>query len=85
MLHRVPVIPEEVGRGGTRPYQTLGPGLDGVYLDSLEMSAGELNYRREHFRTASVSLIFDREGRPCQLMIFNTSLRPRQAEVLCLL
>ncbi len=49
-----------------------GPGLDGVYLDSLEMSSGELNYRREHFRTASVPLVFDREGRPCQLMIFNT-------------
>ena len=48
------------------------PGLDGVYLDSLEMSSGELNYRREHFRTASVPLVFDREGRPCQLMIFNT-------------
>ncbi len=47
-------------------------GLDGVYLDSLEMSASELNYRREHFRTASVPLVFDREGRPCQLMIFNT-------------
>ncbi len=36
------------------------------------MSCGELNYRREHFRTASVPLVFDREGRPCQLMIFNT-------------
>jgi hypothetical protein len=47
-------------------------GLDGVYLDSFEMSSGELNYRREHFRTASVPLVFDREGRPCQLMIFNT-------------
>jgi hypothetical protein len=49
-----------------------GPGLDGVYLDSLEMAAGEMNYRREHFRTATVPLVFDREGRPCQLMIFNT-------------
>ncbi|MGD0262336.1 MAG: hypothetical protein ABSD29_21440, partial [Verrucomicrobiota bacterium] len=49
-----------------------GAGLDGVYLDSLEMSSGELNYRREHFRTASVPLVFDSEGRSCQLMIFNT-------------
>jgi hypothetical protein len=49
-----------------------GPGLDGVYLDSLEMSSAELNYRRAHFRTASVPLVFDREGRPCQLMIFST-------------
>ena len=71
-FHRVPVIPEEVGRGGTRPYQTPGPGLDGVYLDSLEMVAGEMNYHGDHFRTASVPLVFDREGRPCQLMIFNT-------------
>jgi hypothetical protein len=55
----------------TLNYQ-LTAGLDGVYLDSLEMAAGELNYRREHFRTASVPLVFDREGRPCQLMIFNT-------------
>ena len=54
------------------PQLVPGPGLDGVYLDSLEMSSVELNYRREHFRTASVPLIFDREGRPCQLMIFNT-------------
>jgi hypothetical protein len=72
-FHRVPVIPAERGRGGTRPYQTpCQPGLDGVYLDSLEMSSSELNYRREHFRTASVPLVFDREGRLCQLMIFNT-------------
>ena len=57
----------------TLNYQpALGPGLDGVYLDSLEMSSDELNYRREHFRTASVPLVFDREGRPCQLMIFDT-------------
>ena len=54
------------------PQPSPGPGLDGVYLDSLEMSSGELNYRREHFRTASVPLVFDHEGRPCQLMIFNT-------------
>ena len=55
----------------TPDYQ-LTAGLDGVYLDSLEMASAELNYRREHFRTASVPLVFDREGRPCQLMIFNT-------------
>ena len=47
-------------------------GLDGVYLDSLEMSSSELNYRREHFRTTRVPLVFDHEGRPCQLTIFNT-------------
>ncbi len=47
-------------------------GLDGVYLDSLEMSASELNYRRDHFGGADVPLVFDPEGRVCQLMIFNT-------------
>jgi hypothetical protein len=60
-----------VSQPSTINYQ-LTPGLDGVYLDSLEMAAGELNYRRDHFRTATVPLVFDREGRPCQLMIFNT-------------
>ena len=54
------------------PQLPPGPGLDGVYLDSLEMGASELNYRRDHFRTATVPLVFDREGRPCQLVIFNT-------------
>ncbi|HRT58513.1 MAG TPA: hypothetical protein P5038_17945 [Candidatus Paceibacterota bacterium] len=49
-----------------------GAGLDGLYYDSLEMSAGELNYRREHFKAADTPLVFDADGRPCQLMIFNT-------------
>jgi hypothetical protein len=43
-----------------------------VYLDSLEMACSELNYRRDHFRTARVPLVFDHAGRPCQLMMFNT-------------
>jgi hypothetical protein len=47
-------------------------GLDGVYLDSFEMASSALNYRRDHFRTANVPLVFDSQGRPCQLMIFNT-------------
>lgn len=47
-------------------------GLDGVYLDSLEMSAAQLNYRRKHFRTAAGPLVFDRGARSAQLMIFNT-------------
>ncbi len=51
---------------------TPGAGLDGVYFDSFEMSAIALNYRREHFRTADVPLVFDSVGRPCQLTIFNT-------------
>jgi len=47
-------------------------GLDGVYLDSLEMSGTQLNYRRDHFGPATVPLVFDRAGRPAQLMMFNT-------------
>lgn len=47
-------------------------GLDGVYLDSFEMAASQLNYRRDHFRTNGPPLVFDRQGRPCQLMIFNS-------------
>lgn len=49
-----------------------GSGLDGVYLDSFEMGAGELNYRREHFATGRSPLVFDRDGRPCQLLVFST-------------
>lgn len=47
-------------------------GLDGLYYDSLEMSAAMLNYRRDHFRTTAAPLVYDFDGRPCQLMIFNT-------------
>jgi hypothetical protein len=49
-----------------------GAGLDGVYFDSFEMSAAQLNYRRDQFPFADVPLVFDRDGRPAQLMIFNT-------------
>ena len=54
------------------PANPPGAGLDGVYLDSLEMSGAHLNYRRDHFRGAGVPLVFDPRGRPCQLAIFNT-------------
>jgi hypothetical protein len=47
-------------------------GLDGVYRDSLEMSATQLNYRRDHFPFADVPLVFDRDGRPALLMMFST-------------
>jgi hypothetical protein len=67
-----PKQPPPAPQPSTLNPKPLLPGLDGVYLDSLEMSSGELNYRRDHFRTATVPLVFDREGRPCQLMIFNT-------------
>ena len=47
-------------------------GLDGVYLDSIEMAAEELNYRREHFRVTKTPLVFDQQGRCCQLMMLAT-------------
>ena len=48
-------------------------GLDGVYLDSLEMSSERAELSPRAFpHCAAVPLVFDREGRPCQLMIFNT-------------
>ncbi len=46
--------------------------LDGTYIDSLEMGASTLNYRPEHLREAQIPLVFDTEGEPCELMLFNT-------------
>ena len=54
-------------------FETLSQAeLDGVYIDSLEMGATSLNYRREHWSDTETPLVFDSEGRPCQMMIFNT-------------
>lgn len=39
---------------------------------SIEMAAEELNYRREHFRVTKTPLVFDQQGRPCQLMMLAT-------------
>jgi hypothetical protein len=54
--------------------QTNAPmaGLDGLYLDSIEMAAEELDYSRDHFRVARTPLVFDPQGRPCQLMMLAT-------------
>ncbi|MDI9585182.1 MAG: hypothetical protein QM473_13245 [Acidobacteriota bacterium] len=46
--------------------------LDGTYIDSYEMAATNLNYRREHFTQADIPLVYDTEGRVCQLGVFNT-------------
>ncbi|MGC9004618.1 MAG: hypothetical protein ACP5KZ_07970 [bacterium] len=47
--------------------------IDGVYLDSFEMGGMELNFRREHFRSADIPLVFQRETyQPCQLFIFHS-------------
>jgi hypothetical protein len=48
------------------------PGLDGVYFDSLEMAAEDLDYRRDHFAGAETPLVFDSEGRVCQMVMFAT-------------
>ena len=41
--------------------------LDGLYLDSFEMGAAELNCRRAHFASADIPLVFDSRKRVCQL------------------
>lgn len=69
------VMREEIAAAFKRnapPTNQPGAGLDGVYLDSFEMSSSQMNYRREQFCTADVPLVFDRDSRPAQLMIFNT-------------
>ena len=48
------------------------PFLDGTYIDSFEMAASTLNYRREHFAHTEIPLVFDSEGRVAQLQVFNT-------------
>lgn len=40
--------------------------IDGLYLDSFEMAATSLNYRRQHFASADLPLVFDSSGRVCQ-------------------
>lgn len=52
--------------------QKAGAPLEGTYLDSFEMAATLLNYRRSHFSTAQYPLVFDMEGRVCQMEIFNS-------------
>ena len=64
-----------VKQGGFEPAvvdETIKPELDGTYIDSLEMAASSRNYRRAHFAQADTPLVFDSEGRVCQLGIFNT-------------
>ena len=46
--------------------------LDGLYFDSFEMAATDLNYRREHFAGAQVPLVYDRGGKLCQMGYFIT-------------
>ncbi|MCX7597585.1 MAG: hypothetical protein N2512_01770, partial [Armatimonadetes bacterium] len=46
--------------------------LDGLYFDSFEMAATDLNYRREHFAGAQLPLVYDRSGRLCQMGYFIT-------------
>lgn len=44
--------------------------LDGIYIDSAEMGATILNFRREHWRYCTLPLTFTPQGRVCQLTIF---------------
>jgi len=63
-------LPQHAQRAYTKPGTE---GLDGEYLDSLEMGAEMLNFREEHFATADVPLVFDPSSlRPAILQIFST-------------
>lgn len=55
----------ELIRDGDLEVPSRPVSLDGLYLDSFEMAATVLNYRREHFATASLPLVFDSKGRVC--------------------
>jgi hypothetical protein len=44
--------------------------MDGTYMDCFGLWAPARNYRREHFASAAIPLVFDSEGRVCELMIF---------------
>lgn len=57
-----------------RAYTKAGTeGLDGEYLDSLEMGGEMLNYREEHFATVDVPLVFGTGNlRPAILQMFST-------------
>jgi hypothetical protein len=58
--------------GGFEPGAAREPILDGTYLDSFEMGSKILNYRREHFAHTETPLVFDSQGRVCQMEIFHT-------------
>jgi hypothetical protein len=45
---------------------------DGAFVDSLPMSWGQLNYRADHLRATDSPLVFDRQARVCQWMVFPT-------------
>lgn len=53
--------------------QQTGPRMDGIYLDSLPNWGEVRNYRREHWRTATVPLTFDPDTKqPVLLQMFST-------------
>jgi hypothetical protein len=60
------------------PVPAKPPFVDGTYFDSYEMAATTLNYRREHFADTATPLVYDREGRLCELTVFNTTEYARE-------
>jgi hypothetical protein len=53
--------------GGFDAFSAQTVTIDGLYLDSFEMAATMKNYRREHFASADIPLVFDGGGQVCQL------------------
>jgi len=65
---------EQYGAAAQEHRAEPGPGLDGEYLDSLEMGARSvLNYREDQFAYCDVPLTFgSKSKRPCILQMFST-------------
>ncbi len=58
---------EELVKDGGFEAPAVKVKIDGLYLDSFEMAATLMSYRREHFASADIPLVFDRGGQVCQL------------------
>jgi len=59
--------------GGFEPSPwAVWPSLDGTYIDSFEMGSKLLNYCRAHLSATDTPLIFDSDGRLCQIEVFHT-------------
>ena len=49
------------------------PAVSGTYVDSVELGSEFLNYRREHWRDATIPLVFDpASGQAAQALMFGT-------------
>ncbi|MGD9518379.1 MAG: hypothetical protein AB7W28_02595 [Armatimonadota bacterium] len=74
---------KELARDGSFDAPPTPVEIDGLYLDSFEMAATLRNYRREHFASADLPLVFDRSGTLCEMGHFMAmELANHVAEIL---